>query len=191
MESGRRSSSRPNLGIVHVQSTARKNVDSDDARPMGNYLKALLFLLRGRGTGLRYQVNPLFGRTSLEVDGRPCNPPPWGMLVAVDLGAGTIGWSVPTGRDGEIEGLTNFGPPLVTAGGLVFHAGTREQRLRAHDVETGELLAHFELPAGLHAGPISYKLRPDGAQYLVIAPGGHIGLGSKLGDYVIAYTLPN
>ena len=37
---------------------------------------------------------------------------------------------------------------------------------------------------------MTYKLRPDGKQYLVIAPGGHVGLGSKLGDYVIAYALP-
>ena len=49
---------------------------------------------------------------------------------------------------------------------------------------------HFDLPAGLHAGPITYKLRPDSKQYLIIAPGGHVGIGSKLGDYVIAYTLP-
>ena len=54
----------------------------------------------------------------------------------------------------------------------------------------GAVVAQFELPAGLHAGPITYKLHPDGKQYLVIAPGGHIGLGSKQGDYVIAYALP-
>jgi glucose dehydrogenase len=62
--------------------------------------------------------------------------------------------------------------------------------MRAHDVETGRVLARFDLPAGLHGGPISYKLRPDGPQYLVIAPGGHAGLGSEPGDHVIAYTLP-
>ena len=143
-----------------------------------------------RGTGLRYHVNPLFGRTMLEVDGLPCIKPPWGSLVAVDLSAGEIRWSMPTGREDGIEGISNFGPPLITAGGLVFHAGTRELSLRAHDVETGEVLARFALPAGLHGGPISYKLRPDAKQFLLIAPGGHIGLGSKLGDYVIAYTLP-
>ena len=84
----------------------------------------------------------------------------------------------------------SFGAPLVTAGGLVFHAGTEDLRMRAHDVDTGRVVAHFDLPAGLHAGPVTYKLRPDGEQYLVIAPGGHVGIGSKLGDYVIAYTLP-
>jgi quinoprotein glucose dehydrogenase len=62
--------------------------------------------------------------------------------------------------------------------------------MRVHDAASGERLATFDLPAGLHAGPISYKLRPHGKQFLVVAPGGHIGIGSPLGDYVIAYTLP-
>jgi quinoprotein glucose dehydrogenase len=38
---------------------------------------------------------------------------------------------------------------------------------------------------------MTYKLRPDGKQYLVVAPGGHTRIQSKLGDYVIAYTLPD
>ena len=58
-----------------------------------------------------------------------------------------------------------------------------------HDARTGEVLATFDLPAGLHGGPITYKLTPGGKQYLVVAAGGHTGLDSKLGDYVIAYTL--
>jgi quinoprotein glucose dehydrogenase len=90
-----------------------------------------------------------------------------------------------------VRGLNNFGPPLATAGGLVFHAGSRDLRLRAHDARTGEVIMQFDLPAGLHAGPITYKLAHDRKQFLVIAPGGHIGLGSKLGDYIIAYTLPD
>jgi len=40
------------------------------------------------------------------------------------------------------------------------------------------------------AGPISYKLQPEGKQFPVVAPGGHMGLDSKQGDYVIAYALP-
>ena len=35
-----------------------------------------------------------------------------------------------------------------------------------------------------------YKLRRDGRQFVVVAPGGHIGLDSQLGDHVIAYALP-
>ncbi len=56
-------------------------------------------------------------------------------------------------------------------------------------MRTGEVLARFELPAGLHGGPITYKL--GGKQYLVGLAGGHPRIDSKLGDYVIAYTLPD
>jgi quinoprotein glucose dehydrogenase len=146
----------------------------------------LWWILTGRGTGLRYKMD----RKLFAADDLPCNRPPWGYLVAVDLNEGEIRWSRPVGEVNGVQGLANYGPPLVTAGGLVFHAGSRDLRLRAHDSRTGEILATFDLPAGLHAGPITYKLRPGGKQYLLVAPGGHIGLGSKLGDYVIAYTLP-
>ena len=79
---------------------------------------------------------------------------------------------MPIGEDKRagVRGLPNFGPPLVTAGGLIFHAGTKELVLRAHETDTGAVLASFDIPAGLHAGPITYKLRPHGKQYLVIAP---------------------
>jgi quinoprotein glucose dehydrogenase len=53
--------------------------------------------------------------------------------------------------------------------------------------DSGKPLAGFDLPAGLHGGPMTYRV--DRTQYLVVAPGGHAGLGSKLGGYVIAYAL--
>jgi len=63
--------------------------------------------------------------------------------------------------------------------------------LRVHDADTGERIGTFELPAGLHAGPITYMFRPDGCQFLVVAAGGHVGMGSPRGDHVIAYALPD
>ncbi len=113
-----------------------------------------------------------------------------GRLVGVDLARGTIAWSASTSVGEDDPGLSGYGPALATASGLVFHGGTYHPVLRVHDSASGERLATFDLPAGLHAGPISYKLRPHGKQFLVVAPGGHIGIGSPLGDYVIAYTLP-
>jgi glucose dehydrogenase len=71
------------------------------------------------------------------------------------------------------SGQQRLRPALVTASGLVFHGGTRAPVLRVHDVDTGARIATFDLPAGLHAGPISYKLAPDHKQFLVVAPGGH------------------
>ena len=156
-------------------------------RPYSNVFGALLWYVRGTGTGLRYRLAPP-DRRAFAIDGRPCNRPPWGMLVAVGLDAGVIEWSVPTGEEGGIRGLFPFGPALVTAGGLVFHAGTRDLRLRVHDVRTGAVVHQIPLPAGLHAGPISYRIG-DGPQWIAIAAGGHPALGSKLGDYVIAYRL--
>ena len=158
---------------------------------MRGYLRAIWWLARGgRGTGQRYFLHPLGGRTLLVNDGLRCNKPPWGWLVAVDVNQGTIRWKVPAGGHGAVEGLMNFGPPLATAGGLVFHSGTADQVLRAHDSKTGEVVARFPLPAGLHMGPISYRTSSDGPQLLVIAPGGHVGMASKQSDWVIAYALP-
>ncbi len=113
------------------------------------------------------------------------------MLVGVDLARGTIAWTAPTSVDASDPGGRSLGPALSTASGLVFHSGTQRAVLRVHDADTGARIAAGPLPAGLHAGPISYKLRPDGKQFVVIAPGGHLRMPSPLGDYVIAYTLPD
>jgi hypothetical protein len=157
----------------------------------GVSLRNVWWLLTGRGTGERYRLSPLSGRILLAHDGVPCNPPPWSRLVAVDLARGAIAWSASTSVGADDPGGKSFGPALATASGLVFHGGTERPALRVHDSETGERIASFQLPAGLHAGPISYRLRPAGRQFLVIAAGGHIGIGSPLGDFVIAYTLPD
>jgi len=182
----------PVNNLVHVltlELVSDENVTTFTRRPL-HTLEGLWWLLTGgEGTGLRYWVNPVDGRVVLREDGVPCNRPPWGWVVAVDLAAGTIRWKAPMGEKDGVVGLNGWGPPLATAGGLVFHAGTRDLRLRAHDSETGAIVATFPLPAGLHAGPITYRVRPNGRQYLVVAPGGHVQLGTQLGDHVIAYAL--
>ena len=177
--------------VLRLQPTTDGNVDVPDTwRPLRT-LEGLWWALTGRWTGLRYWTNPIRGRRMFAVNDVPCNRPPWGLLAAIDLSRGEEVWRVPTGIDAAgTVGLGGFGPALATAGGLVFHAGTRDLHLRAHDAITGAVVATFPLPAGLHAGPIAYKLRPDSREFLVIAPGGHVGLGSTLGDYVIAYALP-
>jgi quinoprotein glucose dehydrogenase len=112
------------------------------------------------------------------------------MLIGVDLARGEIAWRASTSTGDGDPGAAGYGPALSTASGLVFHGGTKHPVLRVHDAENGERLATFDLPAGLHAGPISYKLRSDAKQFLIVSPGGHSGTGSPLGDYLIAYTLP-
>ena len=122
--------------------------------------------------------------------GAPCNKPPWGTTEAVDLFTGKVAWDVPLGTmvPGRTTGSINLGGPMVTAGGLVFTSATIEPHLHAFDTESGRELWNYELPAGAQATPMTYVWK--GKQYLVIAAGGHGKLGSKQGDYVMAFTLP-
>ena len=128
-------------------------------------------------------------RTLLSSTGVPCNTPPWGMLAAVDLATGEVRWEVPIGEyDGQTIGLPNSGGPMVTAGGLVFLGATMDNRLRAFDIESGEVLWNTELPLSAIATPMTYALA--GKQYVVVAVGGHGKMGLPTGDYVMAFALP-
>ena len=147
-------------------------------------LRALRWLMSGTGTGLRYHM---IRRSFFTHRGRLCQQPPWSSLVAIDLARGEIRWRVPLGEAGDGKrGVFSMGPVLVT-GGLAFIGATAERKLRAFDLDSGEVVASFDLPAGLHAGPITYRI--GDTQYLVVAPGGYASLPSKLGGWVIAYTV--
>jgi quinoprotein glucose dehydrogenase len=37
---------------------------------------------------------------------------------------------------------------------------------------------------------MTYRLRPDGRQYVVIAAGGHGTLGTEISDALVAFALP-
>lgn len=130
------------------------------------------------------------GHELFAYQGLPCNRPPWGRVVAVNLDEGRIVWSVSTSTGADDPGNSTYGPPLATGGGLVFHGGSWYPFLRIHDADTGERIGLLELPAGVHGGAISYKLKPNSRQFVVVAAGGHDGIGSKKGDYVVAWALP-
>ena len=128
--------------------------------------------------------------------GAPCTAPPWGTLVALDLASGTIAWQRPLGTSRDkapwpfwyTAGAPNMGGPLVTAGGLVFIGATTDDYLRAFDIATGAELWTMRLPAGAQATPMSYET--GGRQFVVVAAGGHAKLGTTIGDYVLAFALP-
>lgn len=122
--------------------------------------------------------------------GTPCNRPPWGTTEAVDLFTGKVLWNVPLGTlvPGQTTGSINLGGPIVTAGGLVFTSATIDPYLHAFDSETGKELWSSQLPASANATPMTYTWK--GKQYLLICAGGHGKLGSRQGDYVIAFSLP-
>ena len=127
----------------------------------------------------------------------PCAPPPWGTLTAVDMAAGVIRWQVPLGslapgNSAVPEGAPSLGGPIVTAGGLVFVAGTMiDHSIRAFDVATGKEIWKSQLPASGGATPITYQTRKGGKQFLVIAAGGHRGVTEEpQSDSIVAFALP-
>jgi quinoprotein glucose dehydrogenase len=148
----------------------------------------------GRQAGTPYAMLRRFLQSPSDL---PCNPPPWGTLVAVDLDKGTIRWQVPLGsmqnfggtHDAIPDGSISLGGPIVTASGLVFIAGTTDPHIRAFDIKTGRELWKAELPASGNAMPMTYAV--NGKQYVVIAAGGHQAIPEeRQGDAIVAFALP-
>jgi quinoprotein glucose dehydrogenase len=86
-------------------------------------------------------------------------------------------------------GVPNLGGPIVTGGGVAFLSGTIDNYVRGYDISNGAQLWESRLPAGGQATPMTYRGN-DGRQYLLVVAGGHGSLGTKAGDYLIAYALP-
>jgi quinoprotein glucose dehydrogenase len=113
------------------------------------------------------------------------------------LAAGTIRWQVPLGSLAPGNAAVPLGAPslggsIVTAGGLVFIAGTLiDPAFRAFDVETGKEIWKFQLPTSGGATPMTYLSRKSGKQVLVIAAGGHRAVTEeRQSDSIVAFTLP-
>jgi glucose dehydrogenase len=128
----------------------------------------------------------------------PCQNPPFGELIAVDLASGDIAWRSVLGRIEALEavgvrdtGSLNLGGSIATAGGLVFIGATNDSQFRAFDSKSGRLLWETKLEASAHSSPITYMGR-DGRQYVAImAAGGSISLGGGLSNTLVAFALPN
>lgn len=130
----------------------------------------------------------------LDDQGYPGITPPWGTLNAIDLSSGKLLWKVPLGEYAEltakgmpVTGTENYGGPVVTKGGLVFIAATKDSKIRAFDKLNGRVLWEADLPAPGYATPAVYSV--NGKQFLVIACGGG-KIGSPSGDQYVAFALP-
>jgi quinoprotein glucose dehydrogenase len=155
-------------------------------------------------TGARYGMRDGFGEDTAAQDGTPyelymhpladhhglpCTPGPWGTVSALNLQTGKMVWERAHGTQvpGKQIGSISMGGVIVTAGGLVFSAGTREPLLRAYDAATGDELWKGDLPFPAQATPMTYEI--NGRQFVVIAAGGHGLWGTKTGDAVVAFGL--
>lgn len=130
----------------------------------------------------------------VDTNGYPAVKPPWGTLNAIDLNTGEFVWRTTLGEFPELTargipptGTENYGGPVVTAGGIIFIAASKDEMFRAFDQKTGKVLWQSKLPAAGYATPSTYMI--NGRQFIVIACGGG-KCGTKSGDSYVAFALP-
>jgi len=149
-------------------------------------------LNRNEGAPYGVYMGPFLGPLGI-----PCQAPPWGYVAGVDLSKGEIAYRHKNGTVYDMTplplpfelGVPGIGGPLLTRGGVAFLAAAVDNYLRAYDVTDGREIWRARLPAGGQATPMTYTAA-DGRQFVVIVAGGHGSIGTRPGDYVIAYTLP-
>ncbi|HWL00196.1 MAG TPA: PQQ-binding-like beta-propeller repeat protein [Parapedobacter sp.] len=182
------------IAYLNDNTTAKRTVD---VAPTDHVENAPVWSGTGSGGDWKTTTPQYINRAGFFVDhmGFPAIKPPWGQLIAVDIAKGEILWKVPLGEYPELVkmGIRNtgtevFGGPVVTAGEIVFIAGTPDEKIRAFSKHNGALLWEYKLPAGGYATPSIYMI--DGKQYLVIAAGGAGKLGTSPGKSVVAFAIP-
>jgi quinoprotein glucose dehydrogenase len=130
----------------------------------------------------------------LSPEGYPAISPPWGSLTAIDLNSGKHEWKTALGEYPELKekgipatGTENYGGSVVTAGGLLFIAASKDGKFRAYNKKSGKLLWEYDLPSPGFATPSIYSV--NGKQFIVIACGGG-KLNTKSNDAYVAFALP-
>jgi quinoprotein glucose dehydrogenase len=124
----------------------------------------------------------------------PCQQPPWGELVAVDVNNGTIAWRKTLGISDNLPeelqntGRPSLGGPITTATGLTFVGGTDDSRFRAFDSRTGEMLWEVKLPASVYATPMTYQGK-SGRQYVAAVNTGGVAGSFATSDEITAFAL--
>jgi quinoprotein glucose dehydrogenase len=88
----------------------------------------------------------------------------------------------------ESWGTVTIGGPLITKSGLIFVGGSMDARVRAIDLESGNVLWKALVDAPAVANPATYMYK--GRQYVVFVVGGNAILKPQASDQVVAYALP-
>jgi quinoprotein glucose dehydrogenase len=126
----------------------------------------------------------------------PCQTPPWGELIAVNVNTGEVAWRsvlgvtdiFPVGK--QATGRPSNAGPIITGGGLTFVGGTDDHRFRAFETRTGRELWTQVLDYSAHATPITYE-GADGRQYVaIVATGGSYLSSPSGGDSLLVFALP-
>ncbi|RRB17384.1 outer membrane protein assembly factor BamB family protein [Larkinella knui] len=125
-------------------------------------------------------------------NGHPALKPPWGTLNAINLTTGDYAWQIPLGNQPELQekgaaetGLEGSAGPIVTAGGLVFISGTRDQKMRAFDKSTGQLIWETRLPGVANATACTYW--SGNRQFIAVSVGGS---KENPAGSIVAFALP-
>lgn len=167
-------------------------IPRDEVPPRGTEKASEMGINRNEGAPYAVSMGPF-----LSPVGVPCQAPPWGYVAGADLRTGEV---VYKHKNGTVEDMTplplpfklgvpGIGGPIITKGGVAFLGAAVDNYFRAYDVTTGKQLWETRLPAGGQSTPMTYTT-DDGAQYVLIVAGGHGSIGTKAGDYVMAYKLP-
>lgn len=149
-------------------------------------------LNRNEGAPYAVKMGPFLGPLQI-----PCQAPPWGYVTGANLRTGETAYKLKNGTVHDMTplplpfklGVPGIGGPMITKGGVAFLGAAVDNYLRAYNLTTGEQLWEARLPAGGQATPMTYSV-DDGRQFVVMVAGGHGSVGTKPGDYVIAYALP-
>jgi quinoprotein glucose dehydrogenase len=128
--------------------------------------------------------------------GMPCWKPPFGSISAYNLDSGQLLWKKPFGQIQQWGfympkswGSITIGGPVITASGLIFIGASMDSRVRALDLNTGNVLWQADVAAPAVSIPAVYSYK--GKQYVVFTTGGNSILTPKVSDEVIAFALPN
>jgi quinoprotein glucose dehydrogenase len=136
-------------------------------------------------TGYTYFVDPMTGT--------PCQKPPFGELMAVDVAKGQVVWRHPLGDSGnpalKDAGALSAGGPITTASGLTFIGATRDKHIRAFDTRTGKLLWEDVMADSNYGTPMTYRTTA-GKQVLAVVSTGGFGFAPPTSDELVAYALP-